>query len=114
MVAERPPRRQDPRFADADVVVTGRVTSVAEAAPRVPRGKAQLPITEHAPLWREALIEVTAVHKGQRVLRSVRARFPVRTDVARAGAPKLEAGQRGTFLLKRAGTGFTVVEILSP
>ena len=114
MVAERPPRRPDPRFADADVVVSGRVTSVADAATRAPRGKAPRPITEHAPLWRDAVIEVTAVHKGQRVPRSVRVRFPASTDVAWAGAPKLEAGQRGTFLLKRAGAGYTVVDTLTP
>ena len=114
MVAERPSRQPDPRFADADVVVSGRVTSVSDAAARAPRGKTQLPITEHAPLWREAVIEVTAVHKGQRVSRSVRVRFPASTDVAWAGSPKLEAGQRGTFLLKRAGAGLTVVETLSP
>ena len=114
VVAERPPRRPDPRFADADVVVSGRVSTVRDAAARAPRGKLQLPITEHAPVWREAVIEVTAVRKGQRVPRSIRARFPAGTDVAWAGAPKLQAGQRGTFLLKRAGAGFTVIETLSP
>jgi hypothetical protein len=38
-------------------------------------------------------------------------RFPASTDVAWARAPKLHAGQQGTFLLKRDGAGYTVIDV---
>lgn len=104
----------DSRFAAADVVVSGRVGEVRAAAVRQPRGTIQLPITEHDPQWREAVVEVTAVHKGRRVPRSIRVRFPASTDVAWARAPKLHAGQQGTFLLKRDAAGYTVIEAVDP
>src|SRR5262245_61909925 len=58
------------RFDKADVVVSGKVVAVrlppestavgfGSAAPT-----AAEPISEHAPLWREAVIHVQAVHKG--------------------------------------------------
>jgi hypothetical protein len=101
----------DERFAAADVVVSGRVGQLRAAAPSAPRGKMPGPITEHDPQWQEAVVEVTAVHKGRRVPRSVRVRFPASTDVAWARAPKLHAGQQGTFLLKRDGAGYTVIDV---
>ncbi|HKV99013.1 MAG TPA: hypothetical protein VJN96_04275 [Vicinamibacterales bacterium] len=99
------------RFAAADVVVSGRVGRVRAAAPRAPRRNLPGPITEHDPQWQEAVVEVTAVRKGRRVPRSVRVRFPASTDVAWARAPKLHAGQQGTFLLKREGAGYTVIDV---
>ena len=104
----------DSRFAAADVVVSGRVGKLRTPVPRAPHRKMQLPITEHDPQWCEAVVEVTAVHKGRRVPRSIRVRFPASTDVAWARAPKLHAGQQGTFLLKRDGADYTVIESLTP
>ena len=104
----------DSRFTAADVVVSGRVGEVRADAPRGPRRKVPLPITEHDPQWREAIVEVTAVHKGRRVPRSIRVRFPASTDVAWARAPKLHAGQHGTFLLKRDAAGYTIIDVADP
>src|SRR5215831_1539814 len=48
-------------FDNADLVVSGRVTSV-----RMPQGMAgaptRLPPSEHDPLWQEAVVEVDTVH----------------------------------------------------
>jgi hypothetical protein len=104
----------DSRFAAADVVVSGRVGELRADPPSGPRGKIQLPITEHDPQWREAVVQVTAVHKGRRVPRSIRVRFPASTDVAWARSPKLHAGQQGTFLLKRDAAGYTIIDLVDP
>jgi hypothetical protein len=91
------------RLADADIVVSGRVTGVRDVP--VPK----VGITEHDPLWREATLAVSATHKGVRVPKRIRVRFPGSTDVAWATAPKLERGQKGVFLLKRDGAVFTAL-----
>ena len=104
----------DSRFAAADVVVSGRVSEVRAHPPRPTRGKLQLPITEHEPQWREAVVQVTAVHKGRRVPRSIRVRFSASTDVAWARAPKLHAGQQGTFLLERDAATYTIIDVVDP
>jgi hypothetical protein len=91
------------RLADADIVVSGRVTGVRDV-PVPKRG-----ITEHDPLWREATLTVSATHKGARVPKTIRVRFPGSTDVAWATAPKLQRGQKGVFLLKRDGAVFTAL-----
>jgi hypothetical protein len=41
-------------------------------------------------------------------------RFPASTDVAWARAPKLHAGQQGTFLLKRDAAGYTIIDLVDP
>lgn len=91
------------RLAAADIVVSGRITGVRDVP--VPK----LGITEHDPLWREATLSVSATHKGARVPKTVRVRFPGSTDVAWATAPKLQRGQKGVFLLKRDGAVFTAL-----
>jgi hypothetical protein len=101
------------RLAAADVVVSGRVAEVRAAVPRATRGTIRAPITEHDPQWQEAVVQVTAVHKGRRVPRSIKVRFPASTDVAWARAPKLHAGQEGTFLLKRDAAGYTIIDATS-
>jgi hypothetical protein len=104
----------DSRFTAADVVVSGRVGEVRADPPRGPRAKIQLPITEHDPQWHEAVVQVTAVHQRRRVPRSIRVRFTASTDVAWARAPKLHAGQQGTFLLKRDAAGYTIIDLVDP
>ena len=94
---------QRERFDAADVVVSGRVTAVRDTP--VPNAG----ITEHDPLWREATLSVSATHKGARVPKTIRVRFPGSTDVAWAAAPKLQRGQKGVFLLKRDGAVFTAL-----
>jgi hypothetical protein len=99
-------------LADADLIVRGRVARVA--SPATPPGRARgagltpkstAPISEHAALWREAVIDVDQVAKGTRRTKRVTVRFPSSTDVRWAKVPKLRPGQEGVFLLHGSGTG---------
>ena len=57
---------------------------------------------EHAPLWQEAVVQVTAVEKGNGPGEEVVVRFPGSADVAWRSAPKFSPGQEGRFVLRRA------------
>jgi len=94
-------RALEAHLADADLVVTGTVTSVQLPAGS---GGAQpvAPVSEHAALWRDAVVDVEHVGKGQPALKRVIVRFPSSTDVRWASVPKLHAGQGGVFLLHRS------------
>jgi hypothetical protein len=89
--------------ADADLIVRGRVASVA--LPRARGAGTAPPISEHAALWREAVIDVDQVAKGKRPSKRVTVRFPSSSDVRWAKVPKLHPGQEGLFLLHGAGGG---------
>jgi hypothetical protein len=94
------------RAASAPVVITGKVVAVglpgtapvAAAAGAAPPSRR---ISEHDPFWREAVVEVQAVHKGTVGKRQVVLRFPSSTDVRWHRAPKFETGQRGIFSLRQ-------------
>ena len=62
-------------------------------------------ISEHAPLWQEAVIAVDEVHKGGRARKQVVVRFPSSSDVRWYQAPKFHAGQEGVFLLHKQQAG---------
>ncbi len=111
-------RQVQERFASADVVVSGRVTTVrllAEAAApsKAAKGKGKTraamstttaatgPVSEHSPHWREAVVEIDDVHKGQHAKKSMVIRFPVSTDVRWYKAPKFQAGHQGFFMLRK-------------
>ena len=84
-------------YDDADLVVSGRVTSV-----RMPKGAKEITAPrEHDPDWREAVVKVERVYKGDRKKEQVVVRFPASLDRQWHHAPKLQAGQRGHFLLHR-------------
>ena len=92
----------------ADLIVTGRVSSVrVPAVEAAARAKAQAGsgtaerISEHAPMWQEAVIDVDETHKGRERRRQVVVRFPSSTDVRWYRAPKFHAGQEGIFLLHK-------------
>jgi len=97
------------RFADADVVVSGRVASVrvpsdvmATRSARARGAPTPAPrISEHDPDWRVADIQVDEVHKGALGQDTVSVRFPASTDVMWYDAPKFHPGQEGFFLLHR-------------
>ncbi len=95
------------QVSNADLVVTGKVAQVrlpAEERPSMRRAAAAEAeprrISEHDPMWREAVIEVQDVHKGGSA-REVVVRFPKSNDVRWRTAPKFEAGQQGVFLLQK-------------
>jgi hypothetical protein len=92
------------RFDRARVVVSGQVVSIT-----LPAGQARLAagaepgerFSEHDPLWRDAVIQVHAVHKGRHAGKRAVVRFPASNDVMWHQAPKFQAGQEGFFMLHR-------------
>ena len=92
-------------FSDADLVVSGKVVTVRipanAGASRQRSTKTPAPITEHDPVWREAVIQVNEVLKGEKKTKQVKVRFPDSSDVMFHGAPKFEAGQEGYFMLHK-------------
>ncbi len=94
------------RATEAPVVISGKVVAVGLPGPSAVTAAAAAsgvtpdePISEHAPFWREAIVEVQQVHKGSVGDRQVVVRFPSSTDVRWHRAPKFEAGQEGVFSL---------------
>ncbi len=106
-VQNRADREMQTRLASADVVVHGRVSSVRLPAetPTFRAATAEVtastPISEHDPLWREAVIEVGEVQKGNVSQKKVVVRFPSSTDVSWHNAPKFHPGQEGVFILHK-------------
>jgi hypothetical protein len=110
------------RVADAEMVVEGEVSSIhlpqAQSFAAIRTAQSARPVSEHDPKWREAVINVGAVHKGDPGTKQVVVRFPSSTDVQWHRAPKFRPGDRGVWLLqspkeppaaltaaKRAGVG---------
>jgi hypothetical protein len=96
------------QVASADMIVTGRVSAVRlpaeEAHARataMASGQTSEQISEHAPFWQEAVIDIDQVHKGNYTEKQVIIRFPSSTDVRWHKAPKFETGQEGVFLLHK-------------
>jgi hypothetical protein len=94
--------------ASADLIVTGRVSAVrlpveeAQArATAMASGRTTERISEHAPQWHEAVIDVDQVHKGSHAGKQLVVRFPSSTDVRWYKAPKFRTGQEGVFLLHK-------------
>jgi len=115
-VVHRHNRQVQNRFSTADIVVSGRVTMVripegSTAAPATRRSRTKAatssaaapvgPVSEHAPHWREAHIEIDDVHKGEHSSRNVVIRFPASTDVRWYKAPKFQPGHQGFFMLRK-------------
>ena len=97
------------RFDGAQVVVSGQVVSVNLPAGQAPAallaagvGPTQR-LSEHDPLWRDAVIQVHAVHKGSHGGKKAVVRFPASHDVLWHHAPKFQPGQEGFFMLRRGG-----------
>jgi hypothetical protein len=96
------------RVDDADLVVSGRVTSVSlpegegAGAPGAQSPRRLAP-REHDPHWREAVVEVSQVHKGEHPGKTVVVRFPSSHDRMWFSAPKLAPGQEGHFVLHKSG-----------
>jgi hypothetical protein len=92
------------RAEEAPVVVSGKVVAVGLPGPKqataaaAPAG-APTRISEHDPIWREAVVEVNQVHKGAPGKKQIVVRFPSSTDVRWHRAPKFEVGQEGVFSL---------------
>ena len=114
-VARKASRDLQDRFANADVVVLGRVKAVTLPAGDTKRrsgvatsaansASAGRPASEHDPKWRDAIVEVDAIHKGRPATRTITVRFPESTDVRWYRAPKFRPGQQGFFMLRKGTT----------
>jgi hypothetical protein len=93
------------RYDNADIVITGRVTSVQlpsqSAGMSASAAQPLTPSSEHDPMWHEATIEVAAVHKGDANQTAVSLRFPSSEDVMWFRAPKFKPGTEGVFMLQK-------------
>ena len=98
------------RVDSADLVISGKITAVrlvdeeaaASASVRAaaePESARAPPISEHAPLWQEAVVQVDSVLKGTHDGKTALVRFPAGTDVRWYKAPKLSPGREGVFIL---------------
>ena len=109
-VERRRQREQREHFDDADLVVSGKVVSVRLPSdePLAAKGAVatsntrRKPVSEHDPKWREAVVEVDDVHKGDHKKKQVVIRFPASNDVMWYNAPKFHPGQQGHFMLTKA------------
>lgn len=110
-------REMRAHFHAADMVISGKVIEVRlpkaqtlKAKRSAATGIATTRVSEHDPKWREAVVKVDEVHKGEKSKRQIIIRFPSSRDVAWRRAPKFQPGQEGYFMLhkekrSRAGTG---------
>lgn len=88
------------RYDDCDLVITGRVVSVSlPEEEEEKRSGAQ--VSEHDPLWRNATIQIDAVHKGTHSAKNVTVRFPSSEDIKWYASPKFHVGQEGFFMLRK-------------
>jgi hypothetical protein len=99
------------RIESANLVVVGQVkevrpTSVPTASPTV------IPITEHDPEWKEAVIRADSIIKGPASTKDIVVHFPASIDVSWYDVPKLKVGQEGTFILQIDRISGTPVAIL--
>jgi hypothetical protein len=109
--ANRRVRQIQERVDSADLIVSGTVAAVtvppSETAEHL-RGAAAppaMPVSEHDPKWRQAVIQVDQTHKGSLKSRQVTVLFPASTDVRWYKAPKFQAGQKGLFVLHKTKIG---------
>jgi len=104
-VAHKRSRELHGRFDSADMVVSGKVTTIRLLAEAIEQSKAGTtpsgPVSEHSPHWREAVIAIDEVHKGKHTKKNVVIRFPASTDVRWYKATKFEAGHQGYFMLHK-------------
>lgn len=96
---------------NADMVCSGRVTSVRMPEEELNTLSAESsanvhpPLSEHDPNWQEAVVEIDDMHKGPTEKKSVVVRFPSSKDRMWADAPKFRPGQSGYFVLHKAPMG---------
>jgi hypothetical protein len=92
-------RELQARIEKADLVVSGKVSSVKPAA-----DNARRPVSEHTPDWWVATIKVQSVEKGKLADKTVDVLFPKSTDEMWIDSPKFKAGQEGIWILRKDQT----------
>jgi hypothetical protein len=87
------------RLAEAEVVVLGMVTEI-----KFPEGyDTHGLVSEHAPLWREATIQIQTVYKGDLPADqdTVKVIYSRSEDIRWHRTPILDVGQKGIFVLNK-------------
>ena len=99
------------RIDASDLAIDGRVLSVRATYTEPKRGV----LSEHDPLWWEAVLEVRAVLHGQLLEATVPVWFPNSIDAMWAEVPKPDVGRQGIWLLHRYVTeeGRAIFALLS-
>jgi len=93
--------RLNSRIVQASAVVVGTVSNTRRSVAATATSDDVGFISEHEPMWSEAVVAVDSVVKGAAAA-SVVIVYPESIDVAWYQAPKFHAGQRGIFLLHSA------------
>ena len=88
------------RIETAGLVFVGRVVAIRSMVSAVAADDRPAYISEHNPMWQEAVIEVQSALRGTQKGQQVVVRFPGSRDVAFWGAPRFEKHQEGTFFLR--------------
>lgn len=86
------------RIALAQLVITGKVQETKPASEEI---RKRMPISEHAPDWWEAEIEIESVEKGRHEGDDISIFFPNSVDVTWSQSPKFKPGQEGLWILQR-------------
>jgi hypothetical protein len=82
-------------------VVTARVAQVRAVPEQLAAAVRGMPgpVSEHDPMWMEAVLDVESVLKGTTPPAPVVVVFPASIDVMWVNAPKFHAGQEATLML---------------
>lgn len=87
----------------AGLVIRGRVIAVGEVETQANASAGSStefePISEHEPLWQEAILEVQEIYKGKTKKKRVVIRFPASSDIHWSESPKFQVGHEGVFML---------------
>ncbi len=92
-----PAERLQARVTQADLIVTGTITSVRPT----PETQQRPPMSEHDPQWWEATLKPQSTEKGPAQKSDLTLYFPHSDDIRWFSSPKFTAGQQGVFLLHR-------------
>jgi hypothetical protein len=87
------------RIANAELVIMGKVSNISK--PQITRKQ---PLTEHDPLWQQAVIEIKSVEKGRNSLKTVVIWFPSSQDVMWYKSPKFSLNQERIWILHKYQT----------
>jgi hypothetical protein len=100
------------RLAQAELVISGTASepvALAAAQPATTGGH----VSEHDPDWGSATIAIDKVEKGSHSAPTATVAFPRSLDIAWYNAPKIKAGDKGTWILHRQDTRGKAVPALA-
>lgn len=90
------------QIQQADVVLLGRVTAIREMPAAALAAEELQPLSEHYPMWQQAVVEVQEGIKGLGgTTHQISVRFAASTDIRWFQSPKLTVGEERIFMLDR-------------